>query len=219
MKASPSAPAASPNNTVSDSSSRAMRPRLAPSAARIASSCWRPSARTRKRFATFAHAMSSTTPTAAEQNPEDPPDVPGHVFAQWSNVRPQLEPFVAFLEKRDHPRDVGVRLRQRDAGLQPRHGLEVEHHEIARRSSCIGSTSVRIGAQEPEGRGQHADDLARLAIDLSGLSDDVLGAAEPALPVAVGQDHPQRAARRVVLLAEQAATSRLHPQQRQRGVR
>ena len=39
-----------------------MRPRLAPSAARTASSCCRPSARTSSRFATFAHAISSTMP-------------------------------------------------------------------------------------------------------------------------------------------------------------
>ena len=96
---------------LSDSSSRAMRPRLAPSAARIASSCWRPSARTRKRFATFAQAMSSTTPTAAEENPEDTPDVAGHVLGQWPDVRPQLELFVSLPEEGDHARDVGVGLR------------------------------------------------------------------------------------------------------------
>ena len=37
-----------------------MRLALAPSAARTASSCWRDSARTSRRFATFAHAMSMT---------------------------------------------------------------------------------------------------------------------------------------------------------------
>ena len=40
----------------------ARRPQLAPMAARTASSCWRPSALTRSRLATFAQAISSTTP-------------------------------------------------------------------------------------------------------------------------------------------------------------
>ena len=62
-----SAPPPSASTTLSDSSARARRPRLAPRAARIASSCWRASARTRNRFATFPHAMTSTTPTAAKR--------------------------------------------------------------------------------------------------------------------------------------------------------
>ena len=41
-----------------------MRPRLAPSAARTAISCCRASARDSSRLATFAHAISSTKPTA-----------------------------------------------------------------------------------------------------------------------------------------------------------
>ena len=72
----PTAPPASASSTLSDSSARAMRPRLAPSAARIASSCWRPSARTRNRFATFPQAMSSTTPTAARRIHRISPTLP-----------------------------------------------------------------------------------------------------------------------------------------------
>ena len=59
---SPATPPARPSAMLSNSSSRAMRPRPAPRAERMASSCWRPSALTSSRFATFAHAISSTAP-------------------------------------------------------------------------------------------------------------------------------------------------------------
>ena len=59
---SPATPPTRPSMTLSASSSYAIRPRLAPSAARTASSCCRPSARTSSRFATLAHAISSTMP-------------------------------------------------------------------------------------------------------------------------------------------------------------
>ena len=62
--ARPAAPPSTPSDRLSTSSPRAMRLQPAPSAARTASSCWRPSTRTRRRFATFAHAIRSTTPRA-----------------------------------------------------------------------------------------------------------------------------------------------------------
>jgi hypothetical protein len=46
---------------LSTSIARAIRPQPAPSAARIASSCWRASARTSNRLATFAQAITSTS--------------------------------------------------------------------------------------------------------------------------------------------------------------
>src|SRR6185295_15251433 len=59
---SPSTPPSTPRAMLSTSSSRAICALLAPSAARIASSCWRPSARTNRRLATFAQAISRTIP-------------------------------------------------------------------------------------------------------------------------------------------------------------
>ncbi len=59
---SPTRPPMMPSATLSSSSSRAIRAEPAPSAARIASSCWRDSALTRSRFATLAQAMRSTIP-------------------------------------------------------------------------------------------------------------------------------------------------------------
>ena len=62
--ASPTSPPASDSTTLSVSSCRMIRPREPPIAARIAISRRRPVARTSSRFATFAHAMSSTKLTA-----------------------------------------------------------------------------------------------------------------------------------------------------------
>ena len=60
----PAAPPSAASRTLSVRSWRRMRPRLAPSAARMAISRRRAAARTNKRFARFAQAMSSTNPTA-----------------------------------------------------------------------------------------------------------------------------------------------------------
>ena len=141
--------------------------------------------------------MSRTTAHGCQDNPEDTRDVAGHVLGQRPDVRPQLELLVALFEERDHARHVGVRLRQRDARLQPGHGLKVEHH-VVHAFELHRQQHVRIGAQEPERGGQHADDLAGCAIDVERFAEDIRGAAKLALPVAVGQDHAQRAARRIV---------------------
>ena len=61
---SPAAPPASDSTTLSVSSWRTIRARLAPSADRMAISRWRTLARTSSRLATFAHAISRTKLTA-----------------------------------------------------------------------------------------------------------------------------------------------------------
>ena len=60
-------PPASARTTLSTSICRTRRRRLAPSAVLIAISFSRTDARTSSRLATFAHAMSTTTPTAASR--------------------------------------------------------------------------------------------------------------------------------------------------------
>src|SRR5687768_881054 len=60
----PSAPPITDNTMLSVSTWLMMRPRDPPSAARMAISRLRPVARTSRRLATFAHAISSTNPTA-----------------------------------------------------------------------------------------------------------------------------------------------------------
>jgi hypothetical protein len=61
---SPIAPPATASSRLSASSCRTTRQRPAPSAARIEISRDRPTARESIRFATFAHAIISTNPTA-----------------------------------------------------------------------------------------------------------------------------------------------------------
>ena len=65
----PPAHPAADSSRLSTSSCRTMRPREAPTARRTAISRWRPAARTRSRPATFAHAMSSTSPTITIRMP------------------------------------------------------------------------------------------------------------------------------------------------------
>ena len=61
--------------------------RLAPSAARIPISRCLPSARTRNRFATFAHATSSSMRDRAEQNPQRPLELADQVLLHQRNER------------------------------------------------------------------------------------------------------------------------------------
>ena len=67
---------------------------------------------------------------------------------------------------RDQPRDVGVRLFDRHAGLEPRHALiaEVADEEL-RAVEAEGEDELRVLIEKAEARRQHADDLARLAVD------------------------------------------------------
>ena len=63
--AMPSAPPISDSSTLSVSNCRTSWPRVAPSDSRTAISRWRMKPRAISRFATFAHAISSTRPTIA----------------------------------------------------------------------------------------------------------------------------------------------------------
>ena len=129
-QASPSAPPAMPSSTLSSSNSRAIRPQPAPSAARIASSCCRPSARTSSRFATLAHAINSTMPTVPISTHSVLPTSPtrssfssrrfGPIRAS-SNIF-ALKPGGAgnrSSDHREHARDVRISLLERNARLQP----------------------------------------------------------------------------------------------------
>src|SRR5205085_2667059 len=67
----PSPPPASASSRLSVNSCRMMRTRPAPSAVRIAISFERDAARASRRFATFAHAIKSTKPTAPSRTRSD----------------------------------------------------------------------------------------------------------------------------------------------------
>ena len=145
-----------------------------------------------------------------QENPQDLPDVADHVIGQRAHVRLQLQSRKGRREKRDHARHIGVGLGQRDARLQPGERLKPEADSAGRvdvqrhRQHDVGT-----GAQKLERRGQHADHFARPAIDHERLADDVLGTTEPALPIAIGQNHPQRIARRIVFGTEEPTDRRV----------
>ena len=122
---------------LSDSSSQVIRRQLAPSAAWIASSCCRPSARTRNRLATLAHAISRTRPTVPSRIQSIWPTSPITSADSGRTLRPDLRVVEhlpresgrqrkALDRERQHPRDVGVGLFDRDARLQPRDPLVAE---------------------------------------------------------------------------------------------
>ena len=69
-------------------------------------------------------------------------------------------------------------------------------------SSGIGSTTAGCGRRNGNDAGSTPMTSAGLPSIDQRLADDVVGAAEAALPVAVGQDHAQRRAGRVVFRAE-----------------
>ena len=172
-----------------------MRPVPAPSAARIASSCCRDSARTSSRLATLAQAISSTTPIVAHQDPEHVPDVADEVVLEGHDVRREARLFehldVAARERRelrqrdrDQPRHLGVRLRDRRARLQPGDGrvAEVAEEHLAA-IEAIGRDQRHAAIEEAERVRQHADDLARAAVDHQRLADDGVVGAELRSPV------------------------------------
>jgi hypothetical protein len=91
---------------------------------------------------------------------------------------------------RDEPRRIGRHQIKRDARLHPRdrrvteltevHLLAIEPHRQNQR---------RLLIEEPEGVGQDADDLARLAVDHDAPADHGRIAAEPRAPVTTRQHH------------------------------
>ena len=125
----PTPPPAAPSSRLSVISCRISRPRAAPSAARIASSRMRPDARASRRLATFAQAMSRTTPTA-----------PSRMRSAWrtsptifscSGWMAMPRPPLLSGKRRDWSSVIAARSARassgRDAGLQAADRLEVMH--------------------------------------------------------------------------------------------
>ena len=151
-----------------------------------------------------------------QQNPENLSDVADHLGRERAHVRPQLQSRERGRQERDHARDIGVRLGERDARFHPRERLKPEA-DAARRVHIQWHRQHdrRARPKERERRGQHADDFSRPAVDDQLLADDVVRAPETALPVAMGQHHSPRRAGRIVFGAEGATENGLHAQQRQ----
>ena len=106
-----------------------------------------------------------------------------------------------------------------DSRLQPRHAAIAEVGRVQFRPvEAERQDDLRVAIEEAEPGGQHADDLARLAVDDDRLAHDGLIAAELALPVGVAQDHALGRLRRVVVGGEVAPQDRVDVEEAQRAV-
>ena len=104
---SPNTPPASASRMLSVRSCRMRRSRSAPRAVRIATSRVRPAARASNRFATFAHAMSSTMPTAVSSSISAGRTRPVTIVAIGTAVRLRL--FCSFGKSRESRSESGLR--------------------------------------------------------------------------------------------------------------
>ncbi len=171
--ARPTAPPISASVRLSESSSQVMRRQLAPSAAWMASSCCRPSARTRNRFATLAQAMSRTMPTVPSRTQSTWPTSPMTSAASGRTLGPILTSSNISRLKPGGSRnrstsvgiiraDIGVGLFDGDARLQPRDALVAEvADEHLGAVEAERHHQLRVLAEEAKAAGQHADDLVR----------------------------------------------------------
>ena len=226
-RATPATAATNVSTRPSVRSCRNSRRRVAPRAGRTAYSRIRLSARATSRLARFAQAISSTNATAALQHDERLPDAADDVFLQRVHAQPvrlrigvvgrvrpgrdRLGPF------RQHPIDVGERLRMRHAVLPP--SDQIEEMAAARRRERRRVDRERL----PEldllivhvvAARHDADDLVRLVVDLNRLPDDVLAPAVRALPELPREDRDRRRVRHRVGRREPASAQRRHAQRR-----
>ena len=175
----------SPSVTLSISRARGDATHPAPRAARTASSCWRPSARTSRRFATFAHAMRSTMPMVPISTHKTLPMSPTasrlsgrragrtRKLLEMPRARhrgrgPPLQP------DRDHSRDISVGLGERHAGLEPGKPAVAEiAEEDPAPIEPLRQEQRRVGVQKLKLLRHDADHLARAGIhhDLRPMTD------------------------------------------------
>ena len=225
----PSTPPASASTRLSESSVPAICPRLAPSAVRTANSCCRVSARTRHRFATLAHAMSSTMPTVPNTIQSRRLTSPMMSSDSGCTFGPSFKPSYC---ARVNPGGSGnasgtsgsIRATSALAWATVMPGFSRATRLIAEVADerlgpieLLRHQDLGIRPQERERPRQHADDFRRLARDGQRLSDDG-AAAELPLPVAPRQHHRVWRARHVVGVREDAAGHRHHAEDRQEAV-
>ena len=178
----PAAPPANASTRLSARRDLTSWPRLAPSAARTAVSRSALTARASCRLARLTHAISSTAPTAANSSQSAPltPDATScrqrrecdsEMKGQMRGQRVRLLQGFQF----------GVRLGQRDAGLEPRDRLIVEVAHICiqvalawrqrlkeqriTRGFLKGDLRRQCDLRKPHARRQHTDDSDRMAFD------------------------------------------------------
>ena len=177
-----------------------MRLRPAPSARRIATSRCRALARASRRFATFAHAMSSTNPTAprmtssARPHVADEPVLQQDDFAVRAPRGRKLPERVGLPQFRRARPQFRLGLRRCRAGREPGDDLATlpaapERGGIAA-IECVGNPKLGAGQREVERRRHDPDDAPRLGIDQDVAPDDARIPAEALAPQRVTEhDH------------------------------
>ena len=141
-------------------------------------------------------------PTVPRMHPEHPADIANDVLRQRPQVggEPRLLKHLlgearrhrkAFHHERDHPRHVGVGLRDGHAWLEPGEAPEAEvPHEQLGPVQPERQNDLRVGVEELEGRGKHADDFSWCPIDDQLAPEHTGIAGIPPLPVGIGEHDP-----------------------------
>ena len=208
-----------------------MRSRLAPSDTRKAISGRRAAPRASSRLARFAHAISSSTPTADEQRRQRIRELDARRRGA-ARARLEMEPLIQIVGAafaggigaverlqaglKDRV-GLALRLRERHAGLQPSEYVEPHHLVGGRVVQPIGAgqhdrrgverqpqIGLLAGGFADEAARRDADDRRGASAHRERLADHVGPAAEASLPVGVA-DHRVRRARAVVVVGEDAA--------------
>ncbi len=110
---------------------------------------------------------------------------------------------------------LGRRLLHRDAGLQPRDGVNDAERSRATRRQHIRRPHLRIAVGKVEPRGSDADDLVHFPVELHGAADGRGFASEAALPQGVTDDDDARRARDRVVITKKATGGRRDAKQRE----
>ena len=136
------------------------------------------------------HSMSPMPPTTSSfkrlQRRSDPPVLDRLPSHRAGRHRPGVQP------DRQHPRDVGVCIGDRDAWLEAREPAKAEAADgeaAAIDSNRRDDFRLRLDVEEAEACGHDADDFGRARVDRELPSNHRRVAAKPPLPVAIRQDH------------------------------
>ena len=171
----------------------------------------------------MAHAISKYEADRGLKQQEAESNVADDVLSkiEQSNVASSGGRRVARLEERCHSADILLRLCERDARLQSRHGLEISHVAVRRlRRKVEGRRRYFPLRQHPDVRAgrplgprwQHADEGVHLAVDPEWLPDGVCLLAVQLLPRATTENNPTVAWRRVLGPGKATSDRGRHPE-------
>ncbi len=187
----PSAVPSSDSSSPSVKSCRAIRARLAPSAARSAISRRRAAPRASCRFATFAQARSSRKPTATVTHRHEPPRVGALNIAQeqHAHAAPGVRERIFDCQARADVPHLRLGLPQRHTWFQPRNYAQVAPDPFARLARLLQPKRPCVGAhRKVEFLRHHAHDGVGEAVQHESSAQNLRIGAQPLLPESVA-DH------------------------------